>query len=61
MIISNLKIKIQLYGSLNVLSQFLILLLEGLGSHISFSEFVEEEIKGSREARCLIQSYPFGN
>ena len=60
MIISNLKIKIQLYGSPNVLSQLLILLLGGLGSHINFSKFVEEEVMSSREARYLIQSHPFG-
>ena len=42
------------------MSQFLILLLEGLGSHINFSKFVEEEVLSSREARCLIQDRPFG-
>ena len=59
-IISNLKIKIQLYGSPNVLSQLLILLLGGLGSHINFSKFVEEEVMSLREARYLIQGHPFG-
>lgn len=44
----------------NFLDLILIIKLGSVESDTNFSNFVEEEVMSSREAKCLIQAYLFG-
>ena len=44
----------------SIFNLILIIKLGSVGSDTNFSNFVEEEVMSSREAKCLIQAYLFG-